>query len=146
MLAMLAGHAAGVNPRFDWCRVTFKSGKERAIKSGKVQQTGQSSRTVGLVLGLECGCGSRCGRWDVGKGGNTGNAAVAATAPLDRGLGGTERREPPAYGYCHIMRFHRPFSPVQTRPTWAYPAPEMPALACSVLPGLGRGDFGLLVI
>jgi len=42
---------AGLVTRGGACRVTFKRGKECAIKSGNSQKTGQWSRTMGLALG-----------------------------------------------------------------------------------------------
>src|SRR6266704_5250530 len=40
--------------------------------------------------------------------------------------------------YCNsqLNRFHRLFSPFQTRPTWAYPTHYVPAFASSAIPRL----------
>jgi transposase len=50
MIAFALGAFIGDIHRFA-CRVTFKRGKECAIKSGKGQKTGQWSKTMGLALG-----------------------------------------------------------------------------------------------
>ena len=57
-------------------------------------------------------------------------------APLGNSLGCTKRQVSLIYCNSQLKRFHKLFSPFQTRPTWAYPTHYMPAFASSVIPRL----------
>ena len=57
-------------------------------------------------------------------------------APLGNSLGCTKRQVSLIYCNSQLKRFHKLFSPFQTRPTWAYPTHYMPAFASSVIPML----------
>src|SRR6267154_6690194 len=57
-------------------------------------------------------------------------------APLGNSFGCTGRQASLVYCNSQLNRFHRLFSPFQTRPTWACPTHYVPALASSAIPRL----------